>query len=31
MTCEALLAQSYTPNYIAVPKLYDPWTAHRLL
>src|SRR5262245_6609221 len=27
MTCEALLAQSYTPNYIAVPKLHDPGPA----
>jgi hypothetical protein len=27
MTCEALLAQSYTPHYIAVPKLHDPGPA----
>ena len=24
MMCEVLLAQSYTPNYIAAPKLHDP-------
>jgi hypothetical protein len=27
MTCEALLAQGYTPNYIAVPKRHDPGPA----
>jgi hypothetical protein len=27
MTCEALLAQRYTPNYIAVPKLHAPGPA----